>query len=356
MRTLFSVLLLCACFFGEVAAAKEAGAQGDPVESERLEFTEKDLPKDEKYPPGVSEIDDFAKRRGFNYASVTRRAARGDTKALKQFFAMGPEVDGAAAESHNGIPTVVYHLLGDEKFAKFLGAQPLGFRMMVRRSIASDTDYLRRHFPETTKALFQREMVGWPSPNKQYAIRKIFSDEFALRESKVERAELIDQKTGGILCDLTSDDIGTGMDREGEVLWSPDSKRFAYMSSDPTQHEGNLFSTPRPPPQRKQTAVYQLVGESFIRLDLPLTDVPGREKDEELKGAILGHDYIEPVRWVKPNVLNLERHEYYRKMMPTEVDGVKFESIHDLARWYRITATIAPDGKAALVWKLRTDG
>jgi len=354
VRALLFVLLVCAFEFARLALAEDPGAAPDSGDSERLQFTEKDLPKDEKYPPGVSEIDDFARRRGFNYAKVTRRAARGDTKALKQFFAMAEGVDGAAAESYSGMPTVVYHLLGDEKFAKFLNAQSMAYRMMVRNSTASDGTYLRRHFPETTRTLFRREMVDWPSPDKRYAIRKIFSDEFDLRGSKVERAELIDQTTGQVLCDLTPDDIGTGADREGEVLWSPDSKRFAYRSSDLTGHEGNLFSTPRPPPLRKQTAVYQLSGESFTRADLNLSDVPGRENDEELKGAILGHDYIEPIRWEKPNVLALERHEYYRKLK--KIDGSEFESIHDLARWYRITATIAPDGKAAVIWKLRKDG
>jgi hypothetical protein len=303
----------------------------------------------------VSEIEEFARGRGFNYARVTRRAARGDAKALKQFFAIAKDVDGAAADSHTGVPVVVYHLLGDEKFAQFLKAQPLSFRIMVRNSIATDVPYLRRQFPETTKTLFLREMIDWPSPNKQYAIRKIFSDEFDLRGSKVERAELIDQKSGAVLCDLTSDDIGIGRDREGEVLWSPDSKRFAYCSSDQTRNEGNLFSTPRPPPQRKQTAVYQLTGESFTRVDLPLSDVPGREKDEELRGAILGHDYIEPVRWEKPNVLLLERHEYYEKLKPTEIEGMKFESIGTLARWHQITATFRPDGSAAAIWKVRRE-
>ncbi|MGI8957889.1 MAG: hypothetical protein ACR2II_13390 [Chthoniobacterales bacterium] len=45
-------------------------------------------------------------------------------------------------------------------------------------------------------------------------------------------------------------------------------------------------------------------------------------------------------RWRKPNVLILTRHEYYRKMMPTKVNNLTFDSIHDLARWYEITATI----------------
>ena len=327
----------------------------------RLFFTEKDLPKEEKGPPGYSEMDDFARSRGFNYAAVTRRAARGDAKALKQFFAIAKDVDGAAAESHHGVPTAVYHILGDEKFEKFLSAQPIADRVMIRNAIVSDAlpfhavIYLRRHFPETTKTLFRRELVDWPSPNGRYAIRKTFSDEFDLRSSKVVRAEVIEKENGKVLCDLTRDDIGTGVDREGEVVWSADSQRFAYLSSDLTLPEGNLFSTPRPAPQRKQTTVYQLSGELFSRVEVPLTEPPGRSSDTELQGAILGHEHTEPLRWEKPNVLVLQRHEYYEKLKPTEVEGVKFESIHPFDRLYRITARIAADGSAAVEWKLRKD-
>ncbi len=352
MRPLFPVLLACIFSIHQPAPAAE---DADTPE-ERLEFTEDDLPTDEKDPAGESEIDEFARRRGFNYAKMTRRAARGDAKALRQFFQLTRDVDGAAAESHQGVPTAVYHLLGDEKFAKFLNAQPLAFRVMVRQSVASgDTAYFRRHFPEATKALFQREIVSWFSPDKRYAIRKIFSDEFDLRGSKVERAELIDQKTGQVLCDLTRDDIGTGREREGEVLWSPDSKRFAYLSSDLTLSSGNLFSTPTPAPQRKQTAVYQLAGETCQRVDLKLDAIPGRETDAELKNAILGHDYITPIRWAKPNVLILDRHEYFRALKPTVVGDQTFESIHDLARQYEITVTIASDGSGSLTWKMQID-
>jgi hypothetical protein len=327
----------------------------------RLHFTEKDLPTSEKDPAGESEIDQFASGRGLNYAAVTRRAARGDSKALKQFFSLAQDADGAAAESIGGVPTVVYHLLGDEKFAKFLLAQPLPYRMMVRNLILGDglmapaNVYLSRHFPLTTKALFRGEMVDWFSPNGLYAIRKVFSDEFELSGSKVVRAELVENKTGRVLCDLTSDDIGTGAQREGEALWSPDSKRVACLSSDLTEQRGNLFSTPRPAPLRKQTAVYQLSGESFTRVELPLSEVPGRDSDTELERAILGHEYTEPIRWQKPNVVVLERHEYYEKKKPTTIDGSTFESIHGFDRLYQITATVDPDGKATLVWKLRKD-
>src|SRR4029434_456222 len=53
----------------------------------RLYFTETDLQTNEKDPAGESEIEQFARGRGFDYAAVTRRATRGDTRALKQIFA-----------------------------------------------------------------------------------------------------------------------------------------------------------------------------------------------------------------------------------------------------------------------------
>ena len=62
--------------------------------------------------------------------------------------------------------------------------------------------------------------------------------------------------------------------------------------------------------------------------------MPGRESDTELERAILGHEYTEPIRWQKPNVLVLERHEYYEKLKPTAIGDVKFESIHGFDRLY----------------------
>jgi hypothetical protein len=322
----------------------------------RYHFTEKDLPEwdDSK---NLSEIGSLARSRGFNFDRAIRAAARGDAKAMKQFFALAEVVDGAAAESYSGTPWTVFHLVGDAKFAAFLKAQPLKFRLMVRDSIAGDfvISYLRRHFPETVAILFYREMTDWPSPNGRYAIRKVFSDEFALSDSKVTRAELIEKESGKVLCDMTADDLGSGRDREGSVLWSPDSKRFAYMSAWLKQSPGKFSDVPPPPPQKKQTVVYQLAGESFAKVDLLLGEAPGREKDGELTGAVLRHEYTEPIRWAKPNVLILQRHEYYQTFKPITVEGVKFDSIIDLGRLYQITATIGPDGKAAVVWKLRKD-
>jgi len=237
-----------------------------------------------------------------------------------------------------------------------VGDQVLVRNIIVRDGALSPTTlYLQRHFPETTKVLFPEEIVAWPSPDGRYVIRKVFSDPFDMREAKVVHAELIEKKTGQMLLDLTADDIGIGTDREGAIVWSPDSKRFASLSIDMTEQQGNLFSEPRPAPHRKQTAVYQVTGDSWNRVELAFDKVPGRERDTELDGAILGHDYIEPVRWQKRNVLLLERHEYYERKTPVVVEKVKFESIVGFGRWYWITATISPDGQATLVWKLRKD-
>lgn len=328
----------------------------------RFHFTEKDLPvQEKKHSSNLSEIDEMARGRGLDYAVVTRRAARGDTKALKQFFSLAQDADGAAAEIIAGMPTVVYHLLGDAKFAAFLSAEPVAYRMKLRNMILGDglipsaTLYFRRHFPETSRVLFRREIVDWVSPDGRYAIRKQFSDESQLRGSKVVRAEIIEKSSGRVLCDFTADDIGTESDREGEALWSPDSKRVACLSVDRPEQHGNLFSIPRAALQRKQTTVYQLSGDSFVRVDLPLSEVPGRKEDKELEGAVLGHEYTEPKRWQKPNVLLLQRHEYYNVLKPLTVGDSQFNTIHDVGRLYEITVTIPPDGKAKVAWKLRTD-
>ena len=322
----------------------------------RYHFTEKDLPERDD-PKNLSEIGSLARSHGFNYDTTVRAAALGDLKALKRFFALSKHVDGAAAESQAGVPIVVYHLLGDVKFAAFLKAQPIEYWTMVRNSIAGSENvpYLRRHFPETVKVLFRREIVEWPSPNGRYAIRKVFSDAFDLADSKVVRAELIEQESGQVCCEMTVDDIGLGSDREGNVLWSPDSKRFAYLSAWMKQPDGPLLTNPPVTPPRKQTTVYQSAGESFAKVEMPLSEVPGREKDEELTGAVLGHEYTEPVRWAKPDVLVLERHEYYQKLRPRTIEGVKFEEVHSFDRLFQITARIKPDGTATVVWKPRKE-
>lgn len=341
---------------GTFALALISGSLGAESEDEGSRFTEEDLPSLEQDPAGPSEIEEFARARGFYYARDTRRAARGDFKALKKFFEIAHDADGAAAESIEGMPSVVYHLLGDAKFAKFLVAQSVPYRMMVRNLILGNGRFpvenlkFSRDFPESARLLFPRELVGWFSPNGRYAIRKVFNDPFEVHGSKVIRAEVIEKKTGQVLCDLTPHDIGSGAEREGEALWSPDSKRVACLSIDLPDQPGHLFSDPRPPLQRKQTVVYQIASDSFALVELSLGKAPEQENDAELKGAVPGHIYTEPVRWSKPNVLVLERHEYYAVKKPVTIGGQTFDTIGDLERRYQITATINPNGRGTVLW------
>ena len=73
-------------------------------------------------------------------------------------------------------------------------------------------------------------------------------------------------------------------------------------------------------------------------------DPPGRKEDPELKSAVVGHEYIEPLRWKKPNVLILQRHDYYRALRPDK-------TITDVGRLWEITVTFAADGKPDVKWK-----
>ena len=88
---------------------------------------------------------------------------------------------------------------------------------------------------------------------------------------------------------------------------------------------------------------------------MPAGEVPGREADAELKDAVLGHEHIEPVKWAKPNVLVLQRHEYFEKLRPETIGASTFQSIHSIGRLYEITVTIHPDNTATAAIKLRED-
>jgi hypothetical protein len=307
----------------------------------------------------LNETASQAKGRGLDYSKVLRAASNGDKKALSQFFSLAEFMDGAAAEGYFPDASALFHLVGDKTFSNFVRGLPLGDQVGVRGTLiggmseeefanGADVDYLQRYFPETTKILFRGEIVDWTSPDGRYSIRKIFTDPLDLAESKVSHAELIEKATGQTVCDLTNADIGVGGGREGSVLWSPDSKRFAYVASD-LSHAGNLFRTPAPPPQKTQTTVYQSSSKSFTKINLPLDQPPGKESDPEIRGAAMGHEFVSPVRWADANTLILERHDYYEKL--TLPSG----SIHGFARLYEITVSFKDDGTANTSWKLRED-
>jgi uncharacterized delta-60 repeat protein len=307
----------------------------------------------------LNETASQAKGRGLDYFKVLRAASNGDKKALAQFFSLAEFMDGAAAEGYFPDAAAVFHLVGDKTFSNFVRGLPVADQVGVRGTVmgglseeefanGADVNYLQRYFPETTKLLFRGEIVDWTSPDGRYSIRKTFTDPLDLAESKVSHAELIEKATAQTLCDLTNADIGVGGAREGSVLWSPDSKRFAYVASD-LSHAGGLFRKAAVPPQKTQTTVYQNSDKSFAKVNLPLDQPPGKENDPEIKGAVMGHEFVTPVRWANANTLILERHDYYEKLMPSS------GSTHGFARLYEITVSFKDEGTANTSWKLRED-
>ena len=114
---------------------------------------------------------------------MAQRAVRGDAEAIRKFFRVGEFADGAGAEEHEGVFSVVVHLIGDDALAAFLRSQPIGVQVSVRNSVDDGNvtypfrspGYWERHFPKTVKILFRREVTDWPSPDGRYAIHKKFS-------------------------------------------------------------------------------------------------------------------------------------------------------------------------------------
>jgi len=247
-------------------------------------------------------------------------------------------MDGEAAEGYYPQAWELFHVVGDKNFSNFVRDLPVTDQVGVRGMMLGggdeefangDVDYLQRYFPETTKILFRGEIVDWTSPDGRYSIRKTFTDPLNLSESKVSHAELIEKATGQVLCDLTDADIGVGSQREGSVLWSPDSKRFAYVSS-------------------SQTTVYQSSGKSFTKINLPLGQPPGKESDPQIRGAVMYEESVTPTRWAKADTLIFERFDHYTKLNPSS------GSTH-VGRSYEITVSFKGDGTANTSWKLRND-
>lgn len=300
-----------------------------------------------------------AKGHGVDYYKTLVRASEGNVEALARIFSLAEFMDGAAAEGYYPDMWELFHVLGDKTLEKFVRGLPVAGQVEVRGTLmagmsgeefadGADMNYFQRYFPETTKFLFRGEIVDWTSPDGRYGIRKTFTDPFDLSESRVSQAQLIDKASSRMVCDLTSADIGVGGSREGSVLWSPDSKRFAYVASD-LSHAGGLFGTSASPPQRTQTTLYQNSGKSFTKVNLSFDQPPGKENDPEMKGAVMGHEFVTPVRWADANTLILERHDYYERLMPPA------GSVHGFDRLYEITVSFKDDGAANTSWKLRDD-
>ena len=113
----------------------------------------------------LGEAASSAKGRGFNYYEVLTAASNGDKKAMARFFAACTSMDGAAAEGCFGNGWELFHIVGDESFAKFLTGQPMQLQKEIAGILSSaDTEpiskpepYIRRYFPKSYRMLFGKK-------------------------------------------------------------------------------------------------------------------------------------------------------------------------------------------------------
>lgn len=106
------------------------------------------------------------KGRGLNYFKILTAASNGDEKAMALFYSVcGGEMDGATAEDCFWRGWALFHVIGDETFAKFLSGQSGKIRERIAGILSSgDQDpiskpkpYIKRYFPKTYKLLFANE-------------------------------------------------------------------------------------------------------------------------------------------------------------------------------------------------------
>jgi hypothetical protein len=103
------------------------------------------------------------KGRGLNYFKILTSASNGDEKAMALFYSVcGREMDGAAAEDCFWRGWALFHVIGDETFAKFLSGQPAEMRKRIAEILSSgDQDpiskpkpYIKRYFPKSYAILY----------------------------------------------------------------------------------------------------------------------------------------------------------------------------------------------------------
>lgn len=103
---------------------------------------------------------------GLNYFKILTAASNGDENAMALFYlACGGATDGAPAEDCFGRGWELFHVIGDETFAKFVSGQ--GAKMLNRiaeilssgdqEPISKPKPYVKRYFPKTYELLFANE-------------------------------------------------------------------------------------------------------------------------------------------------------------------------------------------------------
>jgi hypothetical protein len=108
-----------------------------------------------------------AKQHGVNYYDTLIRASEGDLKAMAQFDSLAEFMDGAAGESYHQDWWWLFHVMGDENFARYLRSSEKireGYKNIFSTvgiaafdPISNPKPYIRQNFPKTYKILFGEE-------------------------------------------------------------------------------------------------------------------------------------------------------------------------------------------------------
>lgn len=103
---------------------------------------------------------------GLNYFKILTAASNGDENAMALFYlACGGATDGAAAEDCFGRGWQLFHVIGDETFAKFVSGQGAKMRNRIgeiltsgdQEPISKPKPYIKRYFSKTYELLFANE-------------------------------------------------------------------------------------------------------------------------------------------------------------------------------------------------------
>ncbi len=106
-----------------------------------------------------------AKQHGVKYYDTLIRASEGDVKAMARFDSLNEFMDGAAGEVYHADWWVLFHVMGDENFARYLKSRAEKIREGYKDifsthgiagfdPISNPEPYIKQNFPKTYKVLF----------------------------------------------------------------------------------------------------------------------------------------------------------------------------------------------------------
>jgi hypothetical protein len=108
-----------------------------------------------------------AKQHRVNYYDTLILASEGDLKAMARFDSLAEFMDGAAGESYHPEWWALFHVMGDENFARYLKSRPEKIREEYKDTFSTigiegfdpiwnPKPYIKQNFAKTYKILFSK--------------------------------------------------------------------------------------------------------------------------------------------------------------------------------------------------------